>query len=164
MDYELEFGIITKNKGANIPVSQAKDHIFGFTIFNDFSARDAQRLEMEGRLGPAKGKSFDGGNVMGPWIVTPDEIGDPYNLKMEVRVNGEVRSKGVSEGMLSSFEEIIAHITQDETLMPGEFIGSGTVGNGCGLELGWFLEHGDTVELEVEKIGILKNRVERQDR
>jgi 2-keto-4-pentenoate hydratase/2-oxohepta-3-ene-1,7-dioic acid hydratase in catechol pathway len=163
MDYELEFGIITKNKGVNIPVCQAKDHIFGFTIFNDFSARDAQRLEMEGRLGPAKGKSFDGGNVMGPWIVTPDEIGDPYNLKMEVRVNGEVRSKGVSEGMLFSFEEIIAHITQDETLMPGEFIGSGTVGNGCGLELGWFLEHGDTVELEVEKIGVLKNRVERQD-
>jgi 2-keto-4-pentenoate hydratase/2-oxohepta-3-ene-1,7-dioic acid hydratase in catechol pathway len=164
MDYELEFGIITKSKGANIPASKARDHIFGFTIFNDFSARDAQRLEMEGRLGPAKGKSFDGGNVMGPWIVTPDEIGDPYNLKMEVRVNGEVRSKGVSEGMLFSFEEIIAHITQDETLMPGEFIGSGTVGNGCGLELGWFLEHGDTVELEVEKIGVLKNRVERQDR
>ena len=141
----------------------AKDHIFGYTIFNDFSARDAQRIEMEGRLGPAKGKSFDGGNVMGPWIVTPDEIGDPYHLKMEARVNGEIRSKGVTEGMLFSFEEIIAHVTQDETLMPGEFIGSGTVGNGCGLELGWFLEHGDTIELEVEKIGILKNRVERQD-
>jgi len=163
MDYELEFGIITKNKGANIPASKAKDHIFGFTIFNDFSARDAQRIEMEGRLGPAKGKSFDGGNVMGPWIVTPDEIGDPYTLKMEVRVNGKMRSQGVSDGMLFSFEEIIAHVTQDETLMPGEFIGSGTVGNGCGLEIGWYLEHGDAIELEVEKIGILKNRVERQD-
>jgi 2-keto-4-pentenoate hydratase/2-oxohepta-3-ene-1,7-dioic acid hydratase in catechol pathway len=163
MDYELEFGIITKNKGANISAAKAKDHIFGYTIFNDFSARDAQRVEMEGRLGPAKGKSFDGGNVMGPWIVTPDEIGDPYRLKMEARVNGETRSQGVSEGMLFSFEEIIAHVTQDETLMPGEFIGSGTVGNGCGLELGWFLEHGDTIELEVEKIGILKNRVERQE-
>jgi 2-keto-4-pentenoate hydratase/2-oxohepta-3-ene-1,7-dioic acid hydratase in catechol pathway len=89
MDYELEFGIVTKNRGANISAAQARDHIFGFTIFNDFSARDAQRLEMEGRLGPAKGKSFDGGNVLGPWIVTPDEIGDPYRLKMEVRVNGE---------------------------------------------------------------------------
>ena len=66
MDYELEFGIVTKNKGANIPASKARDHIFGYTIFNDFSARDAQRIEMEGRLGPAKGKSFDGGNVMGP--------------------------------------------------------------------------------------------------
>jgi len=163
MDYELEFGIITRNKGANIPASKAKDHIFGYTIFNDFSARDAQRTEMEGRLGPAKGKSFDGGNVMGPWIVTPDEIGDPYKLKAEVRVNGKMRSQGVTEGMLFSFEEIIAHVTKDETLMPGEFIGSGTVGNGCGLELGWYLEHGDTVELEVEKIGVLKNKVERQD-
>jgi 2-keto-4-pentenoate hydratase/2-oxohepta-3-ene-1,7-dioic acid hydratase in catechol pathway len=163
MDYELEFGIVTKNKGANISAAKAKDHIFGYTIFNDFSARDAQRIEMDGRLGPAKGKSFDGGTVMGPWIVTPDEIGDPYKLKMEARVNGKVRSQGVSEGMLFSFEEIIAHVTKDETLMPGEFIGSGTVGNGCGLELGWYLEHGDTIELEVEKIGILKNRVERQN-
>jgi 2-keto-4-pentenoate hydratase/2-oxohepta-3-ene-1,7-dioic acid hydratase in catechol pathway len=163
MDYELEFGIITKNKGANVSAAQAKDHIFGFTIFNDFSARDAQRIEMEGRLGPAKGKSFDGGNVMGPWIVTPDEIGDPYHLKMEVRVNGKMRSQGVSDGMLFSFEEIIEHVTKDETLMPGEFIGSGTVGNGCGLEIGWYLEHGDVIELEVEKIGVLKNRVERQD-
>lgn len=163
MDYELEFGIITKGKGANISAAKARDHIFGFTIFNDFSARDAQRVEMEGHLGPAKGKSFDGGNVLGPWIVTPDEIGDPYKLGMEVRVNGQLRSKGVSDGMLFSFEEIIAHVTQDETLMPGEFIGSGTVGNGCGLELGWFLEHGDAIELEVEKIGVLKNKVERQD-
>jgi 2-keto-4-pentenoate hydratase/2-oxohepta-3-ene-1,7-dioic acid hydratase in catechol pathway len=162
MDYELEFGIISKNKGANISAAKARDHIFGYTIFNDFSARDAQRVEMEGRLGPAKGKSFDGGNVMGPWIVTPDEIGDPYKLKMEARVNGKMRSQGVTEGMLFSFEEIIAHVTRDETLMPGEFIGSGTVGNGCGLELGWYLEHGDSIELEVEKIGILKNRVERQ--
>ena len=163
MDYECEYGVITKNKGANISAARARDHIFGYTIFNDFSARDAQRIEMEGRLGPAKGKSFDGGNVMGPWIVTPDEIGDPYKLKMEVRVNGKMRSQGVSDGMLFPFEEIIAHVTKDETLMPGEFIGSGTVGNGCGLELGQYLEHGDEVELEVEKIGILKNKVERQD-
>ncbi|MEW6644190.1 MAG: fumarylacetoacetate hydrolase family protein [Pseudomonadota bacterium] len=163
MDYELELGLITKGKGANIPAAKARDHIFGFTIFNDFSARDAQRIEMEGRLGPAKGKSFDGGNVIGPWIVTPDEIGDPYKLRMEARVNGETRSSGISDGMLFSFEEIIAHISKDETLMPGEFIGSGTVGNGCGLELGLFLEHGDTIELEIEKIGILKNKVERQD-
>ncbi|WP_315756274.1 MULTISPECIES: fumarylacetoacetate hydrolase family protein [unclassified Bradyrhizobium] len=163
MDYELEFGIITRGKGKDIPAAKARDHIFGFTIFNDFSARDTQRIEMDGRLGPSKGKSFDGGNVMGPWIVTPDEIGDPYRLKMEARVNGEVRSRGVSEGMLFSFEELIAYISKDETLMPGEFIGSGTVGNGCGLELGWYLEHGDVIELEVEKIGILKNKVERQD-
>jgi 2-keto-4-pentenoate hydratase/2-oxohepta-3-ene-1,7-dioic acid hydratase in catechol pathway len=163
MDYEMEFGIVSKTKGANISAANAREHIFGYTIFNDFSARDAQRIEMEGRLGPAKGKSFDGGNVLGPWIVTPDEIGDPYDLKMECRINGQMRSQGVTRGMLFSFEEIIAHVTQDETLMPGEFIGSGTVGNGCGLELGQYLEHGDTVELDVEKIGVLKNKVERQD-
>lgn len=163
MDYELEFAIVSKNKGANIPASKAKDHIFGYTIFNDFSARDAQWIEMEGRLGPAKGKSFDGGNVVGPWIVTPDEIGDPYNLRMEARVNGKVRSQSVSEGMIFSFEELIEHVTKDETLMPGEIIGSGTVGNGCGLELGWFLEHGDEIELEVERIGVLRNKVERQE-
>jgi 2-keto-4-pentenoate hydratase/2-oxohepta-3-ene-1,7-dioic acid hydratase in catechol pathway len=127
MDYELEFGIITRNRGKDIPAAKAEEHIFGYTIFNDFSARDAQRIEMEGRLGPAKGKSFDGGNVIGPWIVTPDEIGDPYRLKMEARVNGETRSRGVSSGMLFSFEEIIEHVSRDETLMPGEFIFFGRV-------------------------------------
>jgi 2-keto-4-pentenoate hydratase/2-oxohepta-3-ene-1,7-dioic acid hydratase in catechol pathway len=163
MDYELELGIITKRSAANISASQAKDHIFGFTIFNDFSARDAQRTEMKGGLGPAKGKSFDSGNVLGPWIVTPDEIGDPYKLRMEARVNGEVRCNSTSEGMLFSFEEIIAHVSKDETLMAGEFIGSGTVGGGCGLEIGRYLDHGDTVELEIEKIGTLRNKVERQE-
>lgn len=163
MDYELEFGIVTKRRASNISAGRAGEHIFGFTVFNDFSARDAQRSEMEGRLGPAKGKSFDGGNVLGPWIVTPDEIADPYNLQMRAFVNGELWSEGTSHGMLFSFEEMIEHISKDETLMPGEFIGSGTVGNGCGLELGRFLEHGDVVELDVERIGRLKNRVECQD-
>jgi 2-keto-4-pentenoate hydratase/2-oxohepta-3-ene-1,7-dioic acid hydratase in catechol pathway len=95
-----------------------------------------------------KGKSFDGGNVQGPWMETPDEIDDPYKLKMEVRINGKMRSQGASDGMLFSFEEIIAHVSKDETLMPGEFIGSGTVGNGCGLELGQYLEHGNRSSLK----------------
>ena len=163
MDYELEFGVVTRRQGVNITAEKARDHIFGYTIFNDFSARDQQMIEMQGWLGPAKGKSFDGANVLGPWIVTPDEIGDPYKLKMQARVNGEVWSEGVSEGMLFSFEEMIAYMSRDETMHAGEFIGSGTVGNGCGLEHGRFLQHGDTIELEVERIGILKNRVERQD-
>ncbi len=162
MDYELELACVTKGKGANLTPAGARDHIFGFTIFNDFSARDAQRIEMEGRLGPAKGKSFDGGNVLGPWIVTADEIGDPYSLRMQARINGETRCDSVSTGMLFSFEEIIAHITKDETLMPAEVIGSGTVGNGCGLEIGRYLEHNDTIELEIEKIGVLRNKVVRQ--
>ncbi|HEX2552663.1 MAG TPA: fumarylacetoacetate hydrolase family protein [Microvirga sp.] len=163
MDYELEFGVVTRRRGVNIEAAAARDHIFGYTIFNDFSARDQQMIEMPGWLGPAKGKSFDGANVLGPWIVTPDEIGDPYRLAVAARVNGEVWSRGTTEGMLFSFEEMIAYISRDETVHPGEFIGSGTVGNGCGLEHGRFLQHGDEIELDVERIGILKNRVERQD-
>src|SRR6185503_1692936 len=162
MDFELEFGIFTCRTAANIPSIDAGKHIFGYTIFNDFSARDAQRIEMQGWLGPAKGKSFDGGNIIGPWIVTADEIGDPYNLRMEARVNGAVWTRSTSSGMLFSFEEMIAYMSRDETLHAGEFIGSGTVGDGCGLELGRFLKHRDFIELEVERIGILANRVEQQ--
>jgi 2-keto-4-pentenoate hydratase/2-oxohepta-3-ene-1,7-dioic acid hydratase in catechol pathway len=163
MDYELEFGIVTRNKGANIPASKAKEHIFGYTIFNDFSARDAQRIEMEGRLGPAKGKSFDGSNSLGPWIVTADELGDPQTLKVEVRVNGETRSKGDTGGMLFSFEEVLADASQDETIRAGEIFGSGTVGNCCGLEIGRFLASGDEIALHVDRIGVLCNRVVSQN-
>ena len=162
MDYELEFGVFVGRTGADFSAAEARDAIFGFTIFNDFSARDQQMKEMPGWLGPAKGKSFDGANVIGPWIVTPDEIGDPYALRMEARVNGEVWSRGTSAGMLFSFEEMIAHMSQDETVFAGEFIGSGTVGNGCGLEHGRYLQHGDTIELDVERIGTLRNTVQRQ--
>jgi 2-keto-4-pentenoate hydratase/2-oxohepta-3-ene-1,7-dioic acid hydratase in catechol pathway len=163
MDYELETAVVTKRTRANIKASEASGHIFGYTIFNDFSARDRQALEMQGRLGPAKGKSFDGSNVLGPWIVTPDEIGDIQGLKVEVRVNGESRSRGDTSGMLFPFEELIADAAQDETIFAGEVFGSGTVGNCCGLEIGRFLAHGDTIELEVENIGVLRNRVVRQD-
>ncbi len=159
MDYELEFGIVTCGSAANIPLARAKEHIFGFTIFNDFSARDTQGPEMQSLLGPSKGKSFDGSNALGPWIVTYDEIGDPYDLATQVRVNGEIRSNGRTQGMLFSFEEILAHASKDETIHAGEFFGSGTVGNGCGLEMGRFLDDGDTVELDVEKIGVLRNTV-----
>jgi 2-keto-4-pentenoate hydratase/2-oxohepta-3-ene-1,7-dioic acid hydratase in catechol pathway len=163
MDYELEVGVVTKRTRANIPVAEAGQHIFGYTIFNDFSARDMQMIEMQGRLGPAKGKSFDGGNVLGPWIVTPDEMGDPQTLGVEVRVNGQTRSRGETAGMLFSFEQILAHASQDETIHAGEFFGSGTVGNCCGLEIGRFLEHGDRIELHVDRIGVLANRVESQN-
>ena len=162
MDYELEIGVVTRRTRSNIPAKEAAAHIFGYTIFNDFSARDRQAIEMQGRLGPAKGKSFDGSNAMGPWIVTPDELGDPQTLQVEVRVNGETRAKGDTSQMLFSFEEIIAYASQDETIHAGEFFGSGTVGNCCGLEIGRFLESGDTIELRVDRIGVLSNRVVRQ--
>lgn len=159
MDYELEFAIVTKGEGANIKAETAASRIFGYTIFNDFSARDIQSLEMQGTLGPTKGKSFDGGNVFGPWIVTPDEVGNPYALSVQARVSGEVWSRGTTSGMLFSFEELLAYVSKDETIMAGELLGSGTLGNGCGLELGRFLKDGDTVELEFERLGVLANRV-----
>jgi 2-keto-4-pentenoate hydratase/2-oxohepta-3-ene-1,7-dioic acid hydratase in catechol pathway len=160
MDFECEFACIIGKTGRDIPKSQALDHIFGFTIFNDFSARDLQAAEMQARLGPAKGKNFDGSNVFGPWIVTTDEIGDPHALKMEARVNGERWGGGHSSAMHHKWDDVVAFISSGETIHAGEIIGSGTVGTGCGLELDRFLKHGDVVELEVEKIGILRNRVE----
>jgi len=163
MDYELEIGVVTKRTRANIAANEAGGHIFGYTIFNDFSARDRQAIEAQGRLGPAKGKSFDGSNAMGPWLVTPDELGDPRALKVEVRVNGAARAKGDTREMLFSFEEILAYVSQDETIRAGEFFGSGTIGNCCGLETGRFLESEDTIELEVDRIGILRSRVTRED-
>jgi len=159
MDFELELGMFIGKTGRNIPRERAAEHIFGYTIFNDFSARDAQAKEMAGQLGPAKGKDFDTGNVLGPWLVTADEIEDPYDLTMIARVNGEEWSRGKSGEMHHRFEDMIAHISADETLHAGEFIGSGTVGNGCGLELGRFLSDGDVVELEIEGLGTLRNRV-----
>ncbi len=159
MDYELEIAAVTRRTRASIPEAEADDHIFGYTIFNDFSARDRQRVEMAGRLGPAKGKSFDGANVLGPWIVTPDELGDPQTLNVEVRVNGETRAKGTTADMLFSFPQILAYASQDETIHAGEVFGSGTVGNCCGLEIGRFLKHGDVIELHVDRIGVLRNRV-----
>lgn len=159
LDYELEFGIFIGTGGNNIPKSRAREHIFGFSIFNDFSARDAQEIEMSGPLGPAKGKDFDTGNAIGPWIVTADEIPDPYNLEMIARVNGEKWSHGNSQAMLHTFEDMIAFVSRDETLYPGEFFGSGTTGNGCGLELDRWLKPGDVVELEVEGIGTLRNTI-----
>jgi 2-keto-4-pentenoate hydratase/2-oxohepta-3-ene-1,7-dioic acid hydratase in catechol pathway len=159
LDYELEYGIVIGRKGRDIPASQARDHIAGYTIFNDFSARDVQLQEMSGWLGPAKGKDFDTGNALGPCLVTADEVPDPYSLTMVACVNGEQWSSGSSRDMRYTFEEMIAYISQDETLHPGEFIGSGTPGNGCGLELDRWLKPGDVVELEVERLGILRNRI-----
>ncbi len=167
LDWELEFGIFLGKKGRDIPKAAAHEHIGGFTVFNDFSARDIQAREMAGRLGPAKGKDFDGGNALGPVLVTPDEISDPYNLEMKARINGEDVSRGHTRHMHWSFEDMIAYVSQDETLHPGEFFGSGTATapesgrdrRCCGLEMDRFLKIGDQVELEVEGIGILTNYI-----
>ena len=159
LDYELEFGIVIGKTGKNIPRSEASGYIFGYCIFNDVSARDAQLREMAGQLGPCKGKDFDTGNVLGPWLVTADCVPDPYALEMTAHVNGELWSRGMSGEMHHSFETMIEHVSCDETLHAGEFFGSGTVGNGCGLELGRFLSPGDVMELEVSGLGKLRNRI-----
>jgi 2-keto-4-pentenoate hydratase/2-oxohepta-3-ene-1,7-dioic acid hydratase in catechol pathway len=156
MDYELELGFVIGRPGKDLTPEQAKDHLFGVTVFNDFSARDIQAIEMRGLLGPAKGKDF--ATALGPWITTVDEL-DVHNLTMIARVNGEEWSRGSSSTIMWRVEEIIAYISKAEGLVAGELIGSGTVGGGCGVELGKLLKAGDVVELEVEGIGVLRNKM-----
>jgi fumarylacetoacetate (FAA) hydrolase len=148
LDYELEVAAIVGAEG----------RIGGFTIFNDWSARDLQLAEMRVGLGPAKGKDF--ATSLGPVVVTPDELGD-LRLEMVARVNGEERSRGNLGDIYHSWESIVEHAARNTELRPGDVIGSGTVGSGCILEHGderW-LQPGDEVELEVEGIGVLRNRV-----
>ena len=156
LDYELEVAAVIGKKGRQIPAEEAEDYIAGYTVFNDFSARDKQLEEMGGRLGPAKGKDF--ANSFGPYLVTPDSF-EVTEASMTAEVNGETWSEGVAGEMYHSFGDIIEYVSQNETLYPGDVLGSGTVGEGCGLELGKFLEKGDTVTLHIEGIGRLENTV-----
>jgi 2-keto-4-pentenoate hydratase/2-oxohepta-3-ene-1,7-dioic acid hydratase in catechol pathway len=162
LDYELEFGLFIKKRGTNIRAEDAHEYIGGYTIFNDISARDIQMKEMSLMLGPAKGKDMNHGNVLGPCLVTPDEF-DPSNARMIARVNGSVWTDGNAGDMYYPFPKLIEYVSQDETLHPGDFLGSGTVGYGCGIEHGNFIKPGDVIELEVEGIGILRNRVVKQE-
>lgn len=162
MDYECELACVIGVGGSDISAEDAANHIFGFTIFNDFSARDAQFAELPGYLGPSKGKDFDGANAFGPCIVTPDELsshGGSYGLSMEVAVNGVQRSKGNSSGMYHTFEAMIERASASETLHPGEILGSGTVAGGCGLERMEFLNPNDEITLSIAGIGSLSNTV-----
>jgi 2-keto-4-pentenoate hydratase/2-oxohepta-3-ene-1,7-dioic acid hydratase in catechol pathway len=158
LDYELEFAAVIGQQGVNIPKEEAWGYIAGYTIFNDVSARDIQMKEMTCLLGPAKGKDMDGGNVMGPFLVTTDEFDPRRDNVMVARVNGEEWSRGVTSAMYHDFATIVSYISQGETLHVGDVIGSGTVGTGCGLELKRFPQPGDLIELEVEGLGVLTNR------
>jgi 2-keto-4-pentenoate hydratase/2-oxohepta-3-ene-1,7-dioic acid hydratase in catechol pathway len=157
LDYELELACVIGREGKNIPESDALDYVAGFTIMNDFSARDVQKGEMACRLGPAKAKDF--GTAIGPWLVTLDEVGDLRNLRMQARINGEIWSDGNSGTSQWTFAQMIAHTSREETLYPGDILASGTVGFGCGLELDRWLKAGDVVELEIDNLGVLRNRV-----
>lgn len=161
MDFELEWACIIGVPGKDIARNSAASHIFGYTILNDWSARDVQMPLMETRMGPGEGKDFAGSFGLGPCIVTPDEIVDPYNLTMTATVNGEQWTRGNTSSMYHKFEDAITQFSRDKTIFSGEVIGSGTVLGGCGFELGRRLSPGDTVELEIDGIGVLRNRVVR---
>nr|WP_316643484.1 fumarylacetoacetate hydrolase family protein [uncultured Roseateles sp.] len=161
MDYELELAVVIGKKVRDVPEAEAMDAVFGYTIYNDFSARDVQAHESQFRMGPAKGKDFDTGNVFGPCITTRDAIADPYALQMSVAVNGEVKTRTTAAGMQHSIARCISFLSQSETLYPGEILAMGTVGNGCGYESLSFLNEGDEVTLEVQGIGRLSNTLRR---
>lgn len=159
LDFEFELAFVIGQGGRNIPRERAHEHIYGFTIYNDFSARAIQTREMTVGLGPAKGKDFGHAHVLGPYLVTADEVGDPYNLAMTARVNGEVWCEANSGSAHWKFADMIAHASLEEELYPGEVFGSGTVGWGSGAERGTMLKRGDLVELDVTGLGTLTNRV-----
>jgi 2-keto-4-pentenoate hydratase/2-oxohepta-3-ene-1,7-dioic acid hydratase in catechol pathway len=156
LDYELEVACILGGRGRDLSERDAGALVFGYTLMNDWSARDIQRKEMAVRLGPAKGKDF--ATSLGPCIVTADEL-DPSTLRLSARVDGEVWSEGSLGDAHWTFPQMIAHVSRDEDVWPGDLYGSGTFGGGCGLDLGRFLEPGQVVELEADGIGILRNTV-----
>lgn len=185
LDYELEIACVIGKAGKDIRVEEAADYIAGYTIMNDWSARDLQRKEMVLSMGPVKGKDF--ATSLGPWLVTPDELAgkrsgsgktERYDLTMRARINGQELSRGNFKDIYFGFPQLIAYASMNSWLKPGDVIGSGTVGTGCILELipaeleanaptsgpltreqlRW-LQRGDVVELEIDGLGILSNSV-----
>lgn len=157
LDFELEMAMIVGKRGRDIPKGDAADHIFGFTVFNDWSARDIQMKEVSAWLGPAKGKDF--ANSFGPCIVTVDEVGAEPDLEMICRVNGEEWGRGRSSELHWKWSDMLSHVSMCEDIYPGDVYGSGTPGGCCGLDLNRKLAPGDVVELEIEKIGTLRSPV-----
>ncbi len=170
LDIELEIACVIGREGKDIPVEEAADYIAGYTIMNDWSARDFQFKEMKLNLGPAKGKDF--ATSIGPWLVTPDELasrrqesgaGERYDMTMIARVNGKEISRGNFNQIYYSFPQMIAYASRNARLRAGDVLGSGTVGTGCirevGIEVQPWLQRGDVVELEIDGIGVLRNRI-----
>jgi len=167
LDYELEVAALIDTPAVDLKAERAEEAIGGFTILNDWSARDLQREETAVRLGPAKGKDF--ASSFGPYLVTPDELVDArrakgYDLAMTASVNGVETSRGRWSDIQFSYGEMLARASADARLRPGDLVGSGTVGGGCLLEvrestLGRYLEPGDSVALTVGRLGTLRNEV-----
>jgi 2-keto-4-pentenoate hydratase/2-oxohepta-3-ene-1,7-dioic acid hydratase in catechol pathway len=159
LDFELELAMIVGVGGRDISHETAGRHIFGFTVMNDFSARDIQAREMSAWLGPAKGKDF--ATALGPCIVSSDEVGVEPDLEMVCRVNGEEWGRARSGDAHWNWADMLVHVSRGEDVYPGDVYGSGTPGGCCGLDLGRELEPGDLVELEIGGIGLLRNPVGR---
>jgi len=168
LDFELEFAIIIAGSGSDISSKDAEKHIAGYTICNDWSARDLQREEMAMNLGPAKGKDF--ATSFGPFMITPDELEDAWdangklNLRMTCHVNGNLISDGNTNDLYHPFKDMIERASMNTKLVSGDYLGSGTVGTGCILELkpentGGWIKKDDVVTLEVERLGVLENRI-----
>jgi 2-keto-4-pentenoate hydratase/2-oxohepta-3-ene-1,7-dioic acid hydratase in catechol pathway len=157
MDWEVELGVIIGEKGANIKRSDARMHVFGYSVFNDVTARDIQS-DWGGQY--FKGKSLDRSSPMGPWIVTADEIPDPQNLGLQLHVNGVQKQDGNTRDMIYSVDAVIEWVSIGLTLLPGTIIATGTPdGVGFARTPPEFLKPGDVMETEVEKIGKLRNRI-----
>jgi len=168
LDYELELACVIGRPARDLrPNDHALEYVAGFTVMNDWSARDLQRLEMAVGLGPSKSKDF--ATSLGPHLTPFAQLRDHYrdgrlHLEMTAKVNGRLLSRGNAGSMHWSWPELLAHASRDATLLPGDVLGSGTVGTGCILELtpeavGGWLKCGDVVELEIEGLGTLTNRV-----
>jgi 2-keto-4-pentenoate hydratase/2-oxohepta-3-ene-1,7-dioic acid hydratase in catechol pathway len=156
LDWEVELAVIIGRKGKNIPVEEAMEYVFGYTVLNDVSARDLQRRHKQF----FKGKSLDGACPMGPWIVTADELTDPHHLRVTSRVNGFVKQDSNTAMMIFDVPSIINHMSCGMTLLPGDIIATGTPsGVGFARQPPEFLQNGDVVECEVEGIGIIRNKV-----
>lgn len=160
LDYELEIAAVIGQAGENIDVEDAGNHIVGYTLLNDFSARDIQSKEMSNSTGPFKAKDFAWS--LGPYLVTPDELGEPGEVRMSVRVNGETWAESTPGEMKWTFSEAVAYTSQSERLNVGDVFGSGTVNGGCGFEIERWIRPSDTVELVAEKIGVLRNTISRE--
>jgi 2-keto-4-pentenoate hydratase/2-oxohepta-3-ene-1,7-dioic acid hydratase in catechol pathway len=158
LDHELELAAVIGRQVRDVAAEDAAGCIFGYTIWNDLSARDVQARELPVGMGPGKAKDWDGSNVLGPCIVTADEL-DASDVAMRVRVNGELWGEDSSASMHHTFADMIVYASRSQTLFPGDVLGSGTAAGGSGLELDRWLAPGDVVELEIEGIGVLRNRI-----
>ena len=156
LDYEVELGVVIGKAAKNVTEADAPDHVFGYFVANDVSARDWQFHSPTFTMG----KSFDTHGPIGPWIVTADEIADPHSLEMRCLVNGSIRQRNVTSGMIANIWQQIAYLSTAFTLDPGDLIATGTPeGVGIGMDPPVFLRAGDVVRCEIDQIGAIQNRV-----